>query len=120
MKDRFNEQELQVIRDAHEKLVDVPDDLWCQGRFSYEGKNCAVGHLMRIESSNPEDTSHDNCNDNAVSHPIRKLSRRFLFDEGIATVNNGHSVKYKQSHPKQRVLQLFEDMMGESDGQGIQ
>lgn len=110
---------LEKINDAIYKLSKIPEDKWITSRFSNgKGCCCAVGHLERLASPDPDDYSWDNCSDRAWSgeyrNPIREISLQYLKDvrdlRTIATVNNLPSLLYPQRNPKLRVLALLQDM----------
>jgi len=82
-------------------------------------KCCAIGHLVRLQSKDPSDFRHNNCNDNKDDlrkvSLIRELSANFLGNHGIdiSSVNNKSNSKYKQKNPKSRVVALLKDMIKE-------
>lgn len=109
---------------AYELLSGVPSDMWITQTFSHQGKCCAVGHYMRLTSTNPNDYSLANCADRiwlggrTERCDLRVASRAFCdreIDYGvnvdIALVNNGKWGKYQQETPKERTLALISDMI---------
>lgn len=80
-------------------------------------KCCARGHIIRLQSVNPNDYSIDNIiNTNEhLDKEIWKKSIEFLNskrpNEPIAAINNNPSDCYPQEKPKQRVMALLTDMI---------
>lgn len=106
-------------KQAIDLLSKVPEEEFITGIFT-DGRNkcCAIGHLMRLTSADPDDYTYNNCSDR-LGHPIsvREASEKFIHNvynqEGfsIADVNNTFAVNgYTEETPKARVLHLLRDM----------
>ncbi len=107
-------------QEALKLLTNVPSKDFIIDNYTDKiGKCCAIGHLMRLKSKNPNDYSLRNCNDGHES-TIRQLSQTYLnvnkkgFNSSIASVNNSTNIDgYKQKTPKARVIALLKDMVKE-------
>ena len=112
------------IAAIREILAPIPAEEWIRTRFT-DGRYrcCAVGHLQRLLSPNPEDYSHENCTDksgNAERTNIRLKSMLFLTrlgvpNQGIAEVNNGECHLFTQLTCKERVMKLLNMMCREEE-----
>jgi hypothetical protein len=109
-----------IIMDAQEArnlLLPIPKEDFITFAFSNEiDKCCAIGHLQRLSSSDKDDYSFANCADNHSS-PFRDLSYGYIkktygVHYSIASVNNSDTINgYNESHPKDRVIHLLDDMI---------
>ena len=129
----FTKSERDVIAKSLEQLKAIPTENFLTGIFTNGvDKCCAVGHLNRLNSKNPEDYSQSNCSDYnwmqseeerlQTFNPIRGLSARFLtpkypnpndeYSRDLSGVNNtSFGSIYKQATPKERVIACLEDML---------
>lgn len=107
---------------AKNLLMPIPKEDFITNQYSdRKGKCCAIGHLVRLESADPNDYSTDNCADTDggrwFSHPIRKVTKSFIKtthgDLGdISDVNNHTEINgYTEGNPKDRVMHLLDDMI---------
>lgn len=98
-------------------LSPIPEDQWLTDAFTDgQGKCCAIGHLMRLQSSNPSDYGIGNCrddihfNDGSRYHRMRHISFKFYgFD--FAYVNNMQCRKFPQPTPKARVMAALDELI---------
>lgn len=116
----FSEEERGKIAAAQAQLSAIPEDEFDMYVYTNStNKCCAVGHLQRLDSPNPNDYTASNCSDYATHRlgtEIRELSRRFLKKEkglyqDITDVNNRDVPFYNQFTVKERVLALLTDML---------
>lgn len=109
---------------AKELLLPIPKEEFIISRYSKGGKCCAIGHLVRLSSKDPNDYSLANCEDGyPFEEQINTFARidvsKFLKEKhsqygDLATVNNYNQVNgYNQDNPKDRVIALLDDMIKE-------
>lgn len=115
-------------KDVKALLEPVPSEDFIVGIFTdEESKCCAIGHLMRLTSKDPNDYSNRNCEDgladpSKMDTPMHVFNRvttaEFLKDVhnirgvDISYINNGPEFNgYDQEGPKERVMQLLDDMI---------
>ena len=107
---------------AKELLDSVPANEFLTTKFTdWKGKCCAVGHLNRLSSSNPNNYDVNNCADRLgkIFDFTRATVNEFLVKKysvseliNLADVNNDPDVNgYTQSKPKTRVINLLNDMI---------
>lgn len=112
---------------ALDLLSPIPPEDFITITFSKKSVNkcCAIGHLVRLTSSDPDDYSITNCMDlhtekeNAqMVYKFRKATERYLekvhkvSNESIASVNNWDQTNgYNEDNPKDRVIHLLTDMV---------
>lgn len=126
---------------AKELLLSVPKEDFIIGDFTdRKSKCCAVGHLVRLVSNNPNDYSLENCglpildiypkDEDALAKDPKsqvaalayKKAVKFLRDAGysghdwvlpdMAEVNNTTEINgYTEDNPKDRVIHLLDDMI---------
>lgn len=116
-------------KEALDLLKSIPSKNFITNEFSDgEGKCCAVGHLVRLTSENPDDYSRDNCGDlygyesaekehGKVVGEFREFTKKFIAEkhgevDDISGVNNNPFTNgYTQNNPKSRVINLLKDMV---------
>ena len=113
MKDIENET---VAALAFRLLKRVPSRDWLIDEFTdCKSKCCAIGHYTRLTSENPQDYNVSNCSDVARAgcrYPsLRYQSELYLYGDGVAGVNNGDDLRYRQRTAKSRTMALLKDMM---------
>jgi hypothetical protein len=110
-----------IAQEAKRLLGGIPEDEWMTDEFG-NGKNkcCAIGHLMRITSEDPNNYTPSHCSDvfrfGVAGCPLRVASEEFIamkdldmFD--ISDINNTETESYPQPTPKQRVMAFIDDMI---------
>lgn len=108
-----------LAQQARDLLEPVSEEQWIKGKFTNgENKCCAIGHLNRLTSENPDDYSVANCTlhekpEDSFTNILIKRSSEFLniYTFDIAAVNNGLISTYSQSTPKERTMALLTDMV---------
>lgn len=116
-------KDLTPSQKALKLLSQVPSKEFIIGRFTDEvGKCCAIGHLQRLTSANPNDYKTSNCFDKADSYSlkVRVLCQHYLEEKhkteykDLSSINNGEKVNgYTQKTPKARVIAVLKDMVKE-------
>ena len=112
--------------EARELLLPIPKDEFLTGKFTdYEGKCCAIGHLVRLKSEDPSNYDQeltdgrwclDECE---VEIFAREKVTEYNGEkhnqyEDLAAVNNRTEVNgYTQDNPKDRVIALLNDMIAD-------
>jgi len=117
-------QKEEVKKDAayYLSLINSVGEEWYIKRVftNTRGMCCAVGHVVRLESENPEDYSELNCSDHMNGNTdFRDYTEKFLKEVhdmhvSVVAVNNDESYipdKYKKEGVKERVVALLEDMI---------
>ena len=119
--------------EARELLLPIPKNEFLTGRFTdYEGKCCAIGHLVRLKSKDPLNYDQNladgdgSCFATAWSDKVceveifaREKVREYNGEkhdqyEDLAAVNNRTEVNgYTQDNPKDRVIALLNDMIAD-------
>ena len=101
-----------VAQEALRLLSAVPKNKWITDVLTNEvDKCCAIGHYTRLKSSNHNNYSPTNCSDWSIPSSLRVVSKLYLVDYTIATVNNRSVDKYQQKTPKGRVIACLKDMI---------
>lgn len=107
---------------AFRLLSEVPKEDFIMGKFTdKKGKCCALGHLVRLQSTSPnnyntmlfdsEDTEPLNIRDKSNDF-IRKHTTILSRHISIASINNSKTYgEYKEKAVKDRVLHLLKDMI---------
>lgn len=81
----------------------IPDDKWCSGAYHLSnGQRCALGHLGILVPD------HDGKAQDVAQH-----NRRFLEGKvgSVPTINDDCNRKFRQTHPKERVLAAIREKM---------
>ena len=111
--------------EAKELLLPIPKDEFLTGKFTdYRGKCCAIGHLVRLKSKDPNNYNQDLMDgiwdvDGEVKAFARERVRVYNGEkhdqyEDLAAVNNRTEVNgYTQDNPKDRVMALLNDMIAD-------
>lgn len=114
--------------EAKQLLEQVPEDDFTASVFTNGSKCCAVGHLTRLTSEDPEDYSTDNCNgrsDRAMKLSITTLAYNtvpVVMDKtldtlgnwlNLAEINNHQSDFFPQESSKERVLAALDILIKE-------
>lgn len=84
-----------------DKFEAIPEDQWCTGGLAdQDGRRCAYGHCCNIDKFGVNFTDES----------------RALLQLGWypTVVNDGHSPRYQQPTPKQRVLAALRDLKGKA------
>jgi hypothetical protein len=82
-----------------DKFEAIPEEEWCTGAISYEGKHCAYGHCGYMHTHTDESS--------ALRGLFQKLER-FTF---VTEVNDCKEAPYLQETPKQRILAALRDIV---------
>ena len=125
---------------AKKLLEPIPPTQFITSAFSIPHKQqcCAVGHLQRLTSKNPEDYSENNCRDfkgglfqeatpSRILAPdvfnFARITVQQFFEEkfslpdtDLSDVNNsskGYFGNYFEKDPKDRVIHLLNDMIAD-------
>lgn len=110
-------------KDVKELLEPIPTEDFIINKYSNgKDKCCAIGHIVRLSSKDPNDYSHENCTLNQIDMDDRifkfirndTLLYNYLFNElyeDISKVNNIKVKTYDQEQPKERVMAMLEDMI---------
>ena len=114
--------------EAKELLLPIPKDEFLTGKFTdYKGKCCAIGHLVRLKSKDPNNYDQ-NLTDGAgwytnTECEVEDFAREKVSEyngekhdqyEDLAAVNNRTEVNgYTQDNPKDRVMALLNDMIAD-------
>jgi len=78
------------------KFEAIPEDKWGVGDYERNGKCCAYGHCGMHKSNSQEG--------DALEMLFRKT------DINVIGVNDGEDGRYKENHPKQRILAALYDI----------
>ena len=111
--------------EARELLLPIPKDEFLTGKFTdYKGKCCAIGHLVRLKSKDPNNYDQDltdgrwggecEVEDFARGKVCEYNGEKHDQYESLAAVNNRTEVNgYTQDNPKDRVMALLNDMIAD-------
>lgn len=78
------------------KFEAIPEERWCvYVTDDGNGRHCAYGHCLHNDAVTPESMA---------------LIELFPLNENAAVINNGHSPRYPQPTPKQRILAALHDI----------
>ena len=111
--------------EAKALLLPIPTNDFLLNRFSdYEGKCCAIGHLVRLRSNDPSDYDQNltdgkwgsECEvEDFARGKVREYNgKKHDQYEDLAAVNNRTEVNgYTQDNPKDRVIALLNDMIAD-------
>lgn len=112
--------------EAKELLQQVPKENFIMKYYSNEIDSCcAIGHLKRLTSENPENYRIENCWDSIGEHDgdevylfarktVRAYIEKFHGEQGydLSSVNNSTKVNgYTEPEIKDRVIHLLDDMI---------
>lgn len=99
------------------KFEAIPEELWCQGQFVDDNKNCAAGHCGARN-----DTYRDSLPLEAkalgslfASSGLSAFSKSNTYKNdplyyAVAHINDGMAREYQQPTPKQRILAALYDI----------
>ena len=111
--------------EARELLLPIPKDEFLTGKFTdYEGKCCAIGHLVRLKSKDPNNYDQNLTDgkwgwacevEDFAREKVREYNgKKHDAYEDLAVVNNRPEVNgYTQDNPKDRVIALLNDMIAD-------
>lgn len=98
-------------------MTPIPEDQFITNTFTDTvGRCCAIGHVIRLKSKNPNDYRYDNCSDDHFGS-LRSASKTYLYnthgaDKSIAAVNNHDNINgYAEPVIKDRVIHLLNGMV---------
>lgn len=92
-----------LITEAYLRLRSIPKKYWTLGTWTDEMNRCCfVGHYTREISDNPLSYKRDNCEISAINS---RVATAFNYvGMNIMGINDEPSIKYPQSHPKDRTM----------------
>jgi hypothetical protein len=115
---------MSIVKEAYNLFKDIPEEQWTTGKFSNNiDKCCAIGHWIRLHSSDPTNFSLDNCKDYTYDTFFRFKMDEIIIEkynptrsvdipyESFAQINNYETGHFQQKTPKQRVIALLNELL---------
>ena len=94
-------------------LEPIPKEEWITEDYTNKiDCCCALGHISRLLSDNPNDYSITNCSNILFGGLTRRFGIvQFGYPTILPRVNDGKDSRYPQNTPKDRVMALLDDMI---------